>query len=168
MADTRRQEIGRIVNSIRLIKNVHAGYSRSLMRQHGITGQQLWALRIITSSPGISLGELSERMYLHVSTGSALVDRLAAKRHLVRDRSAEDRRMLQLRVTPRGRRIIARVPPSGFLAMMQDIDRLSTREIRHLGEAMKILLKVMRIEGDVDVDIDRSPRRVARRRKRKQ
>ena len=168
MADTRRQEIGRIVNSIRLIKTAHAGYSRSLMRQHGITGQQLWALRIIAAAPAISLGELSERMYLHVSTGSALVERLAAKNYVVRDRSIEDRRVLQLRITPRGRRIIGRVPPTGFIAMMQDIDRLSTRKIHQLGEAMRILLKVMRIEGDVSVDIDRSPRRAIRGRRRKQ
>ncbi len=154
MTSTRRREISRIVNTIRLIKGVHERYSRDLMKRYGITGQQLWALRTVASTPHISLGELSERMYLHISTGSGIVDRLEARRYLVRERSLEDRRVVQLRITPRGRQVVRRVPVTGFLALMQDINRLPSSQIHRLGGAMKILLKVVKIQGDVDVGME--------------
>jgi DNA-binding MarR family transcriptional regulator len=151
MTDKKHREISRIVDSIRLVKRVHARYSRDPLKKYGITGHQLWALRIVAGTPRISLGELSDRMYLHISTASGIADRLEEKDYVARERSSKDRRVVHLRVTPRGRQVIRRVPVSGLLALMEDVGKLPSKDIRLLGEAMKILLRAMRIDGELGV-----------------
>lgn len=144
----KRREINEIITSIRLIKGVNQKYSRDLMKTHRITGQQLGALRIVSLSPFISLGDLSERMYLHISTGSGIVDRLEAKGYLTRERSRMDRRVVNLRITPLGRRVIKKAPLAGIGLLFQDIDHLPTNEIHRIWDAMMILRKVMNIDSN--------------------
>jgi len=144
--DRRERETGQIVKSIRLIGNVHRRYSAQLMRKYRMTGQQVGALAILARAPGISLGELGERMYLHISTCSGIVDRLERKGYVERRRDREDRRIVRLYVTPSGRRMAARIPVSGFGILVRDMKRLPAREIHHVCEAMKILLRIMKLE----------------------
>jgi DNA-binding MarR family transcriptional regulator len=147
IASERRREIGQIVGSIRLIKDVHQRYSWDLTKKYRMTGQQVGALMVVARYPDISIGELGERMYLHISTCSGIVDRLERKGYLTRRRGAEDRRVVRLSLTPRGRGMIRRVPVSGFGMLMKGIESLPANEIHHISEAMKILLRVMKIEG---------------------
>ncbi len=151
-ASRKRGEAGQIINSIRLIKGVNRRYSRELMAQHHITGQQLAALRIVSLAPGISLSDLSQRMYLHISTGSGIVDRLEKRKYLMRVRSHVDRRVVQLRITGEGRRVVKKAPEVGYGMLLQDIDKLPNGEVHRIWETMRILMKVMRIDGDFMTD----------------
>ncbi len=76
MVKERRRATAEIVNSVRLLQGVAQKQSREFVRKYRITGQQLGALRIIALSPGISLGDLSDRMFLHISSVSGIIDRL--------------------------------------------------------------------------------------------
>jgi DNA-binding MarR family transcriptional regulator len=145
-ASNRRREISQIVSSVRLIKDVHRRYSANLMKRYRMTGPQAGALLVVARYPDISLGELGERMHLHISTCSGIVDRLERKGYVVRRRSSEDRRVVRLRVTPGGRHMAGRVPISAFGMLIKGIESLPTREIHRICEAMKILLRVMKIE----------------------
>jgi MarR family transcriptional regulator, organic hydroperoxide resistance regulator len=147
IAIKRRGEIGEIIGSIRLIKEVHQRYSWELTKKYRMTGQQAGALMVIARYPDISLGELGDRMYLHISTCSGIVDRLERKGYVTRTRSSEDRRVVRLSVTQRGRRMIAKIPVSGFGMLLKGIESMPANEIHRLSEAMSILLKVMKIEG---------------------
>jgi MarR family transcriptional regulator, organic hydroperoxide resistance regulator len=142
----RRREIRQIVSSIRLIKDVHQRYSWELTKKYRMTGQQAGALMIIARYPDISLGELGERMYLHISTCSGIVDRLEGKGYVTRLRSSEDRRVVRLSVTASGRQMVKRVPISGFGTLLKGIESMPANEIHHISEAMRILLRVMKIE----------------------
>jgi len=53
-------------------------------------------------------------MYLHISTISGIVDRLETGGYLQRRRSTDDRRVVHLRLTEKGKRTILQAPPSGF------------------------------------------------------
>jgi DNA-binding MarR family transcriptional regulator len=141
----RKQEIGQIVSAIRLIKDTHHRYSWELMKKYRMTGQQVGALDVICRCPDISLGEVAERMYLHISTCSGIVDRLEQKGYIVRRRSSKDRRAVCLRITAKGRQAMRKTPVSGFGMLMKGINNLPAREIHHISEAMRILLRVMKI-----------------------
>jgi DNA-binding MarR family transcriptional regulator len=147
-AESRRErETGEIVRFIRRIRIAHRRYSAELARKHRMTAQQVGALAIIARRPGISLGELGERMYLHVSTCSGIIDRLERKGYVERRRLREDRRVVHLHATPSGRRTIARMPVSGFGALMRDIQKLPAREIHDIRDAMRILVRVMKLDS---------------------
>jgi DNA-binding MarR family transcriptional regulator len=145
-AEARRLEIGRIINSVRIIRDVHRRYSANLMKEYRMTGPQAGALTVIARCPDISLGELGERMHLHISTCSGIVDRLERKGYVVRRRGSDDRRVVRLHVTARGRRMVAKVPISSFGMLVRDIENLPARDVHRIHEAMKILLRVMKLE----------------------
>ena len=149
----RRREAGQIVKSIRLVKEVHQRYSWELMKKYRMTGQQAGALSIVAHQPGISLGELGEHMYLHISTCSGIVDRLEKKGYMTRSRGPEDRRVVRLHVTPRGRQIIRGMPVSGFGLLMRDIHGLPAGDVHKVCGAMKILMKVMKIEWTEEKEV---------------
>jgi DNA-binding MarR family transcriptional regulator len=144
----KRWEAGQIINSIRLIKGVNRRYSKELMKDYQITGQQLAALRIVLHAPDISLGDLSQKMYVHISTSCGIVDRLERKGYLTRVRDKRDRRVVQLRITRDGKRVVSRTPEVGYSMLLQDIDKLPNSEVHRIWETMRLLMKVMRIEGD--------------------
>ncbi len=149
-AERRRLDISEIVNSMRLLQSVGQRQSREFVRKYRITGQQLGALRIVTRLPRISLGELSERMYLHISTVSGIVDRLEKKGYVTRERSDDDRRVVHLTVTADGRRVIKRTPLAGMGLLIHTIDQLPAERLRDILEGLRLLLDVMKINGRRD------------------
>ena len=148
--ETRRRDIGEIINSVRLLVGVGQRQSSEFIRKYRITGQQLGVLRIIALSPSISLGDLSERMFLHVSTVCGIVDRLEKKGYVTRERSGEDRRVVHLNVTADGRRVIRRTPLAGMGLLIHTIDQLPAQQLRAILKGVKLLLKVMRIDDKLN------------------
>ena len=142
-----RRDISEVVNSMRLLQGVGQSQSREFVRKYRITGQQLGILRIVVLSPRISLGELSERMYLHLSTVSGIVDRLEKRGYITRERSDEDRRVVHLSVTADGRRVIRRTPLAGMGLLIHTIDELPAEQLRDILKSLRLLLKVMKIDG---------------------
>ncbi|HVP57049.1 MAG TPA: MarR family transcriptional regulator [bacterium] len=143
----KRQKIEDIVRCLRLVRSVHARHSRELMHDFKITGTQLGVLRIVRRSGRISIGELSRRIYLHISTVSSIVDRLETAGYLRRKRGSGDRRVVFVELTTAGRETAKRAPVYAFGFLMRDIESLPAAEIRKIHEALRSLLKVMRIEG---------------------
>jgi MarR family transcriptional regulator, organic hydroperoxide resistance regulator len=142
----KKEDISRIVNSVRLIRNVLNCYSKELMRTCGLTGPQLGVLGIVELNPQISLGEVSDRMYLHTSTVSGIVDRLESAGYLVRLRCSEDRRVVSLQLTDKGIETISRAPRSSFGLMVQELDKLPGDELHRIRESLQTLSRMMRIE----------------------
>ncbi len=147
---SRRRDVSEIVNTVRLLQGVGQRQSREFVRQYRITGQQLGVLRIVALSPRVSLGEVSERMYLHLSTVSGIVDRLEKRGYVTRERSDEDRRVVHLNVTADGRRVIKRTPLAGMGLLIHTIDRLPAEQLRDILKSLRLLLKVMKIDGGGD------------------
>jgi DNA-binding MarR family transcriptional regulator len=143
----RRRDTSEIVNATRLLQGVGQRQSREFVRKYRITGQQLGALRIVAMSPGISLGELSERLFLHISSASGIVDRLEKRGYVTRERSGEDRRVVHLNVTADGRRVIRRTPLAGMGLLIHSVDRLPAGQIRDLLKGLKLLLNLMKVKG---------------------
>lgn len=78
---------------------------------HELTDAQwkpLWVLRC--SGGGSSARELAERVGMDAGAATRLVDRLARKGFVERTRSATDRRMVQLRLTPAGAAVAEHIP----------------------------------------------------------
>ena len=142
----KRDDIGEIVNAIRKINSVIQCYSRELMRKFRITGPQLGALRLIDLYPKISLSGLSEKMYLHISTVSGIVDRLEDAGYLHRHRRPDDKRIMVLGLSEKGRRVIERSPISGFSMMVYGLGKLPPAELSEINRSMKRLLRLMEME----------------------
>lgn len=84
-------------------------FSEQAAREAGIEPQQhqlLLALRGLPVGIRPTVGAIAERLCVQHHTAVALVDKLEARRLVVRERSAEDRREVLLRLTPEGEAIL--------------------------------------------------------------
>jgi len=139
-------DISRIVNSVRRIRNAINCYSKELTKTVGLSGPQLGLLIVVKRYPQVSLGEVSERMFLHTSTVSGIVDRLEAAGYLARHRDAEDRRTVRLQLTDKGNTAIAQAPPSAFGFMIEGLGRLPEAQLREISRSMQTMCRLMKIE----------------------
>ncbi|HEX3797711.1 MAG TPA: MarR family transcriptional regulator [Verrucomicrobiae bacterium] len=87
-------------------------FSENAAHDAGITSQQHQALLAIKGFPkreAVTVGELAERLQLKHHSTVGLVDRLVAEKLVVRRPSAEDRRRVIIRLTPRGEGVLAKL-----------------------------------------------------------
>ena len=97
-------------------------FSQDAARGSGLTPQQHQALLAIKGFPGrdyVSITELAERLQLRHHSTIGLVDRLARAGLLRRTPSAVDRRRVEVRLTPRGERVIERLSATHLQELRQ-------------------------------------------------
>jgi DNA-binding MarR family transcriptional regulator len=131
------------------VRSVHSVFkavdtaSRRLLKDFGVTGPQLWALRTIEEAQSLTIGQLAERMYLHISTVSVLLGRLEKARWVERRRSKEDRRVVRINVTRRGRALIARAPEPPRSLVLRGLKGLDDRELAEMARNLRRLLEML-------------------------
>ncbi len=91
---------------MRLLWSIEHGLQRMSKRMEselGITGPQRLVLRVVGQFPGLSAGALAHIVRLHPSTITGILQRLAARGLLERDRDPADSRRARLRLNARAR-----------------------------------------------------------------
>jgi DNA-binding MarR family transcriptional regulator len=107
-------------------------FSKEVLAGAKLTPEQyeaLLAIKTRSSSNGITVGELSERLQVKHHTVVSLLDKLAARKLIVRERAIEDRRHVNLKLTKLGNSVLARLAA------------IHRREIRHRSSEMIDALK---------------------------
>ena len=103
-------------------------FSENAAAQEGLTSQHYQAMLILRGWPEgqpLSINDLAQQLLIKHNSAVGLVDRLANERLVVRQASAVDRRKVELRLSARGRQVLARLA-----AMHRD-------ELRRIGPIMK-------------------------------
>ncbi len=100
----------RVLRQFRLIFNAVKTHFQQVEKRTGVGGAQIWALSIVETRPGIGMKDLALAMDVHQSTASNLVRSLAERELLAAVREGTDRRTVQLKVLPAGRRLLKRSP----------------------------------------------------------
>lgn len=83
--------------------------ARSLGDADEVTLAQYRALVVLAGTPGLPTGELASALDIQPSTATRLCDRLVRKGLIERAQAEADRRETTLRLSPTGRRLVARV-----------------------------------------------------------
>lgn len=122
----------RVLRRFRLVFNTVKTHFRQVEKKAGISGAQLWALHVISEHPGIGVGGLARAMDIHQSTASNLLRALLEKSLVVAGRDGEDRRSVQLQVTTRGSRVLAKAPGPLSGVLPEALDRLDARTLARL------------------------------------
>jgi DNA-binding MarR family transcriptional regulator len=84
-------------------------YSEEAARGAGLTPQQHQALLAMRGRPEepMTIGDIARELAVRHHSAVGLVDRLAAQGLVVRARAAGDRRQVRVRLTAKGRRVLA-------------------------------------------------------------
>jgi DNA-binding MarR family transcriptional regulator len=104
------------------------GFSEAAAEREGLTSQHYQAMLILRGWPEgqpVSINDLAQQLLIKHNSAVGLVDRLARNELVLREPSAVDRRKVELRLSPGGRRVLARLAA------------IHRRELQRIGPIMK-------------------------------
>lgn len=116
---------------------------RELSRQYDISGPQMGILRVIEMTGPCSLGDIQHLTAGHLSALGQKVDRLEAAGWIERGRDPADRRRLELRLTPKARRMLKREPQLGPSRAIQEMSSMTEQEADRVADAMTLVTEMM-------------------------
>jgi MarR family transcriptional regulator, organic hydroperoxide resistance regulator len=104
-----KEAIDQIVETAIFLQAESRRLARETCARHGITATQLNVLKLLEGIGELSLSELSRHLAARNSTVTGIIDRMVGAELVVREQSAEDRRVWRIRATDKGRAIAARI-----------------------------------------------------------
>lgn len=136
-----REAFDRIVETLIFLYTESRRLTKEQARSHDLTGPQLTVIKLLSGIGELSLTELSESMQTRNSTVTGIIDRMEGADLVKRVRSEEDRRVVKIRLTPKGRTLAKNVPIEPMALFRQALETLSPQEARTL---LKLLSKLER------------------------
>lgn len=143
----RDDAISGILDDLRRVFSVVHQYSKRAEKVGGLTGPQLWAMKILAECAPIRVTDLARRMYLHASTVVGILDRLERMGLAVRARSPEDHRVVVVELTEGGRRKIADVPQVAQGMLLKGLTELPPDRLDVVAEGLATLVGILGAQG---------------------
>ena len=113
-------------------------FSENAAHDAGLTPQQHQAMLAIKGFPGrdrVNVGELAERLQILHHSAVGLVDRLVARKYLRRATNENDRRQVNLSLTPQGE------------AVLETLSAMHREQLRRAGPQINRLLESLQGNG---------------------
>lgn len=129
-----------VLQRFRVLIRTAQRHSQWIERQSGVTGAQLWAMQELVEAPGLRVGELANRMALHQSTASNMVDRLETGGLIRKERTSADQRVVRLYLTEKGQELLARAPSPARGVLPEALRKLDEASLQRLQNELDGLL----------------------------
>jgi DNA-binding MarR family transcriptional regulator len=140
-ADEDREAFDRIVETLIFLYTESRRLTKEQARAHELTGPQLTVIKLLAGIGELSLTELSASMQTRNSTVTGIIDRMEAADLVRRARSEDDRRVVKIRLTSKGRSLARSVPIEPMSLFRQALETLTSEESRGL---LRVLSKLER------------------------
>jgi DNA-binding MarR family transcriptional regulator len=137
-----------IVESVRGIHRIFQIvdlFSRKTIRELGISGPQLWALRTIRDAECTTMSDLYQRIHLHPATVSGIVDKLEEQGLASRHQASNDAAVTELRLTAPGRSLLSKAPEPPRSRLARGIELLAGDELACIHRAVRLLSRILDI-----------------------
>jgi DNA-binding MarR family transcriptional regulator len=145
----RQQDVGvAVLKSFRVIYGSVRQHFRQVQEVCGLSGSQLWILHEVLRADGIGVSELAEKLSIHQSTCSQLVEKLVRRGALKKVRGADDQRRVLLSVTASGKQIVARSPGPAEGVLPEAIAELSRTELARLHSGLQKIIAALDIKDE--------------------
>ena len=131
------------LRTLRVIFGSARKHDTDTRRIAGLPGSQLWALAEISGCKGIHVNGLSERMALHQTTASNLVNELVRRKLVRRVRDPADQRVVRMYPTSEGKRALLRAPGPHTGLLVDALRRLAPEQLAALHGALRGLVAAM-------------------------
>lgn len=137
-----------VLKKFRIIYGSVRQHFREIENTCGVTGSQLWILQEMAKTPGIGVTELAERLSIHQSTGSQLVEKLVARGLVNKERSKEDQRRVGLQMTEEASRLLRNAPGPAEGILPEALQALPESALLALDNSLKDVISQLRIRDD--------------------
>ncbi|MFD0047769.1 MarR family winged helix-turn-helix transcriptional regulator [Actinomycetes bacterium NPDC127524] len=110
MSDARQNvHVAEIEKELRYVSSLIKQKGREILNNYKITPPQFVALQWLSEDGDMTIGELSNKMFLAFSTTTDLVDRMEKNELVQRVKDEKDRRVVRIHLLNEGKRIIDEV-----------------------------------------------------------
>lgn len=133
-----------IEKDLRYISGIIKQKGRELLSTYTITPPQFVALQWLFEEGDMTIGELSNKMYLAFSTTTDLVDRMEKNQLVKRVKDPNDRRVVRIHLLSEGERIIDEVIKKRQQYLQEVLRNFSEDEILSLKDNLMRLHQDMR------------------------
>jgi DNA-binding MarR family transcriptional regulator len=136
----------KVLRRFRVVFNAVRSHFREVEKQVGLGGAQVWALSLIQLNPGIGISAIATGMDIHQSTASNLIKALLSKNLITIEKSADDRRSVQIEILPDGSDILSKVsgPFEGVLPVA--LSKLSAETLERMDRDIGTLIDLLKAD----------------------
>ena len=129
------------LNLVRVHEKLSAEFAE-LFREHGLTQPQFNVLRILVDGPaeGLPCSGIGEQLLNRLPDTSRLIDRVEAAGLVKRVRSDEDRRVVLVRITPKGRKLCESLYAPVTALHLSQVEHLPEKTVATLNRGLERLL----------------------------
>lgn len=154
-----KPRVDAIVETVIYLYTESRRLTKGLARSFGLTGPQLTVIKILEEIGDLSLSGLSSRIKAKNSTVTGIIDRMEREGLVVRERSETDRRIVLIRLTPKGHELAESIEVKPMQLFRQALRSLPRRD---LDDLFRILEKLQHHVRDA-VGHDDEPEDTAQR-----
>jgi MarR family 2-MHQ and catechol resistance regulon transcriptional repressor len=125
----------------------YSTFSRAVackVQEYGLTTPQFGILEALHHLGPLSLGELAEKLLVTGGNVTYVMDRLEDQGLVYRERSPQDRRIIQAKLTPQGKELITKVFPGHARYVERLASHLGDEELEEMRSLLKKLGRAVR------------------------
>ncbi|MEZ2716819.1 MarR family winged helix-turn-helix transcriptional regulator [Niallia circulans] len=138
------ENIATIEKDMRYISGIIKQKGREILSNYTMTPPQFVALQWLFEEGDMTIGELSNKMFLAFSTTTDLVDRMEKNQLVQRVKDPNDRRVVRIHLLEEGKRLIDEVIKKRQGYLQEVLNEYSTEDIEELKKNFMRLHQVMR------------------------
>ena len=135
--------VAEIIDDIRRVFQVVNEQSKKAKRETGLTGPQLWAIKMIGELSSVRVSDLAARMYLHPATVVGILNRLELQGLIKRIRTNEDRRVVKTELTDAGNAVMAKSPQVVQGWLVTGLEGLPLKKLRDISAGLEELVHIL-------------------------
>ena len=138
-----RDKIEDIEYILRKICAIVKRKGREILDDFPITPPQFVGLQWLNEEGDMTIGELSNKMFLAFSTTTDLVDRMEKNQLVERVRGEKDRRVVRIHLLDKGREIIQDVIEARRDYLADIIAEMNKEQVNQIADSLELLFKSM-------------------------
>ncbi len=133
-----------IILALRKIMQQMDYHSRRLNKCYGLTVPQIVCLYEIYENGKMTISALSKKIYLSMSTIVGVIDRLEEKQFVHRTRDIQDRRIIYIDITEKGKEFVSAAPYLLHNRLNDNLQVLTVEEQIALANSINLLVDLLR------------------------
>jgi len=145
---TKSDMVAGIIDNIRRVFYVLAEQSRKAEHETGLTGSQLWVVKLLDGGAPMKVTDLARRMYLHPATMVGLLDRLEIKGLVLRTRSDKDRRVVHVSITEQGQELVRNSPEVAKKILVRGLEPLSDKKVQVISDGLEQIVTILGVQEE--------------------
>ena len=124
-----------------LSNRVERAFYVEIERKFGVTLAEWRVLLTLTSEPGVSAAEITNRWAMEKMSVNRVIQRLVNRRFVTRDRDPDDGRSYKLEMTAKGRELYEKIAPSGEKRDSELIAAIDSDEVDAMVRALQKIIR---------------------------